>query len=175
MRNKISSSTQESLDFLQNICDEGIVSWPIDYETNNANDRELAQTFGFWFGGDKWSKHGDTFAQFGQDGTGSMFLLWFYPNLTGEPPVVFMGSEGETCIVASNINDFIKQLCSGKLFFDGGWLDPVEEDKDKIDWDNLRMIAEAKFGSLELSPDQLCGRAKNAHPSFVEWVESNVE
>jgi hypothetical protein len=175
MRNKISTSTQDSLNLLERLCEEENIVWPIDYEVNNSGDEDLSETLGHWFGSDKWSRHGDTFVQFGQDGTGSMFLLWFYSGLAGEPPVVFMGSEGGACLVASNIDDFIKQLLSGKVFYQDSWLDPDEEDEDEIDWDNLRKISETRYGPDSMTPDQLQDIARKKHPDFVGWVDSNID
>ena len=175
MRAKVKSATQESIDFLSSLCEKEIISWPIDYEVFTPSDDELEETFGHWFGGNKWAANGDTFVQFGQDGTGSMFLLWFYPNLKAEPPVVFMGSEGESCLVSSDIDDFIKKISSGKLFYDGSWLDPDEEEKEELDWDKLRKAIESRFGKVSQTPEQLSENAKGAHPDFKAWVESNIE
>ena len=117
MPNKLSTKTQEDMKFIDALCEKEIISWPIDYEPYHPTNEELSETLGHWFGSDKWSKSGDSFLQIGQDGAGSLFCLWFYPVLKEEPPVVFLGSEGESSLVASDTSDFIRQLSSGKLFF----------------------------------------------------------
>ena len=172
MRNKLNLEQQSSINFINELSLNGILNWPIDYESNFQTDEELAITFGYWFGNDHWSKDGDTFVQFGQDGTGSMFLLWFYPNLKIEPPVVFMGSEGESFIVSNRISDFAKQLASGKLFFDGCWLEPEADEEIQVDWAVLKSKIEIEFGKITERPEALTELAKSKHPSFSSWIES---
>ena len=112
MREKVSPAIQDAIEFMDRLCEQNIITYPIDYETCYPSDKELAETMRCWFGGTKWLENSDSFVQFGQNGTGSLFLLWFYPSLKQDPPVVFMGSEGESCLAAPSINDFIKPLFS---------------------------------------------------------------
>ena len=151
MREKISPKIQDLLDFIDELCKQEIVTYPIDYEIEHPSDRDLAATLRCWFGSDRWSKEGDSFVQFGQDGTGSLFLLWFYPSLKTEPPVVFLGSEGESYLVAADISDFIQQLASGKLFSRGSWLDPEPDEKQELDWQRLELAVENKLEKNERS------------------------
>ena len=175
MKSKLNPITRESIEFINSLCEEKIISWPIDYEVYEPSDCELNETFGDWFGSNKWALSNHTFVQFGQDGTGSMFLLWFYPELKSDPPVVFMGSEGETCLVSSDIKDFIKQLSSGKMFYDGSWLDPEPEEKEDLNWEILHSTVESKLGKSNETPEQLSEKAASIHPNFKAWVESNIE
>ena len=175
MREKVSPAIQDSINFIDRLCEQDIIAYPIDYEPNYPSNKELSETFENWFGGNKWLQKGDSFVQFGQDGTGSLFLLWYYPLLKIEPPVVFMGSEGESYLVAPKIDDFIRQLASGKLFYDSEWFDPELEEQLELDWHRLRSVVEAKLGRIELTPLQIQNRAIKLHPNFTAWVEANIE
>nr|WP_315467756.1 hypothetical protein [uncultured Undibacterium sp.] len=175
MRNKLTNEQHQVIDFINELSKLEIINWPIDYEYNFKTDDDLRNTFGHWFGGSRWKEDGDTFVQFGQDGTGSMYLLWFYPNSDIEPPVVFMGSEGETFVVASNIVDFAKQLASGKLFYNGEWLEPEEGEEIEVDWALLRSEVENKFGALDQEPQKLTELAVSQHPDFRGWVDSKCD
>lgn len=167
--------TLNARSFLKILCGSEQIRWPIDFAVFEPNDEELAETFGCWFGGQRWSTSGDTFAQFGKDATGSMFLLWYYPGLTTQPPVVFLGSEGESCLVSNSIEDFIHQLGSGKLFFNGDWYAPSPGENKDLDWQNLQRLIHEKLGRSDETPEQLSEKARQAHPDFTRWVESMVE
>lgn len=171
---KISEQNLDAIQFINQLYSDKIITWPIDYDPCTPSEQELTETLCLWFGGGSWSENGHSFFQFGQDGTGSMFLLWFYPALNTEPPVVFLGSEGERYLVASNITDFIKQLSSGHLFEDGHWFNPELDEQDELDWDKLQNRVETFFGSIDTSPKALRDKAISHHPDFSEWVRSKV-
>ena len=175
MREKITTKIQNLLNFIDELCEQEIITYPIDYEIEHPSDLDLAATLRCWFGGDRWSEEGDSFVQFGQDGTGSLFLLWFYPSLKIEPPVVFLGSEGESCLVAANIGDFIYQLASSKIFFDGEWIDPEPDEKQTLDWQQLKLTVENKLGKNDKLPTQIRDLAVKIHPNFASWVESKID
>lgn len=175
MRLKMDDETLSARSFLKTLCESEQIKWPIDFAVFEPSDEELAETFECWFGGQRWSTSGNTFAQFGQDATGSMFLLWYYPSLTTRPPVVFLGSEGESCLVSNSLEDFIRQLCSGKLFFNGGWYAPSPGEDEDLDWKSLQRLIDEKLGGINETPEQLSEKAHHAHPDFTRWVESMVE
>src|SRR5689334_7330176 len=58
---------------------------------------------------------GSRFRVFGQDGTGGMAAFWLVRD--GEPverqPVVFLGSEGETQVVAADLDSYLWLLADG--------------------------------------------------------------
>ncbi|MDT0379443.1 SMI1/KNR4 family protein [Streptomyces sp. DSM 42041] len=58
---------------------------------------------------------GDDFRVFGQDGTGGYAAFWLVrPHRSlGDQPVVFLGSEGETGVVARNLPDLLWLLADG--------------------------------------------------------------
>jgi hypothetical protein len=59
--------------------------------------------------------NGDAFRVFGQDGTGGYAAFWLIrpDRALAEQPVVFLGSEGETGVVARNLGTFLWLLADG--------------------------------------------------------------
>ncbi|MFD5483482.1 SMI1/KNR4 family protein [Streptomyces hawaiiensis] len=66
-----------------------------------------------WTGNGKLN--GDAFRVFGQDGTGGSAAFWLIRpgRALAEQPVVFLGSEGETGVVARNLGSFLWLLADG--------------------------------------------------------------
>lgn len=96
---------------------------PIDYADGEGIDFEPYETFCSTGETTDWLRQwtgnpeldGDAFRVFGQDGTGGLAALWrIRPGrpLT-EQPVVFLGSEGETGVVAGSLPDFLWVLAEG--------------------------------------------------------------
>ncbi len=170
-RKKLSSYSRDGISFIEFLFNNGYISYPIDYEVYKPTEKELKETLGYWFGHTKWQEKGDKFIQFGMDGTGSMFCFWLYPTLESEPPIVLFGSEGERSLVATNINDFIKQLNSGKLFYDGNWLEPEEDEESELDWEALKHQAVKYLGPWDENSEELSTKASMEHPDFNAWVE----
>lgn len=175
MEIKLSRKTSEDIEFLDALSTQEIISWPIDFESNSQSPNDTSDILDLWIGGNKWRNTGHQFVQFGQDGCGSLFCLWFYPELLNEPPVVFLGSEGERAVVSNNLNDFILQIASGKLFYDGGWLETNKEEKEELDWTLLSNKVKAHTGSTCDNPKELSELAIQKHPNLSNWVESNIE
>jgi len=177
MHSKLSEHDRQVIDFLDELCEEEIITYPIEFESGLASDDEWSETAGHWFGSGRWAEGGDSFVHFGSDGTGGCFLLWYYPDLDGDPPVVFLGSEGESCMASPTVTDFLKQLASGKVFFEGSWLDPDDEEEEDddfpvLDWVELKASVEARFGEADMDPEDVTARAVAEHPDFPAWVES---
>ncbi len=96
---------------------------PIDYADGEGIDFEPYDAFDSAEATTEWLRQwtgnpeldGDAFRVFGQDGTGGLAALWRVR--TGRPlteqPVVFLGSEGETGVVAGNLSDFLWVLAEG--------------------------------------------------------------
>lgn len=175
MEFELSIRTQQDLEFLDRMSYENVIGWPIDYEPNRQTSSATSDVLDSWLGGKKWREKEHRFIQFGQDGCGSLFCLWLYPELDTEPPVVFLGSEGETVLVSNTAHDFVRQITSGKLFFNGSWHEPDEEDENELDWSLLFERATSYLGSLCMSPSELTRLANANHPDFSLWIESNVE
>ncbi|MBT3159715.1 SMI1/KNR4 family protein [Streptomyces sp. CHA1] len=94
-----------------------------DYDDGNGVDfepfpeflsaRETAEWFRSWTGNQEVD--GASFRVFGQDGTGGYAAFWLVREGRGlvEQPVVFMGSEGETGVIARDLADFLWLLAGG--------------------------------------------------------------
>ncbi|MEV7929209.1 SMI1/KNR4 family protein [Kitasatospora sp. NPDC088779] len=99
------------------------LSVPFDYDDGKAIDFEPFPTFlsaedttdwlRAWTGNTELS--GDDFRVFGQDGTGGYATFWLIR--PGRPlidqPIVFLGSEGETAVLARDLGDFLWLLAGG--------------------------------------------------------------
>ena len=86
--------------------------------------------------------------------------------------MVFWGSEGEFYSVAGSVQDFIRQLGSGKAFRSGFW---DEDRKGNVDGTTLRKRCEDYLGPWRAEPDEICARGRSAHPPFEEWVSQYWE
>lgn len=167
----IDRDSKEAIEFINSLEAAGFLGWPIDFEPTELNRFDASS----WFENsiEEYEKH--RFLEFGKDGTGSGFCLWFYPGLERKPPVVFWSSEGEFCFVSDTLRDFVRQLCSGKLFYDGSWLDPDDEDRKEIDWEDLKQRAINYFGAWLKSPKELEEEGRKNHPDFEKWVNEHWE
>ncbi|WNZ14221.1 SMI1/KNR4 family protein [Streptomyces sp. 11x1] len=87
----------------------------VDFEPFEAflSAEETADWLRAWTGNDQLD--GDAFRVFGQDGSGGYAAFWLIR--PGRPladqPVVFLGSEGETGVVARDLGDFLWLLADG--------------------------------------------------------------
>jgi len=52
----------------------------------------------------------DQFIDFGSETNGSLYCLWYYPGLAGEPPVVYIGGDGNNFTIAPSIEDLISLM-----------------------------------------------------------------
>lgn len=163
--------TETALSVLEQLQDSGLLEWPIDVEVVPPDSEETSEALDSWFDNANWRGDGDRFLQIACDGSGSIYALWFYPDLEGDdlfPPVVFLGSEGEAFLVASSAEDFARQLASGETFHDGSWLKP--EDDEDVDWTSIRELVEETLGDWEESAGELASRAADEHPDFSKWA-----
>lgn len=163
-----------ALQFLNKLCKDEILAWPIEFEFDNPSIESLEHTLDCWFGDRRWSSSGDMFILFGKDGTGSLFLLWQYPGLNNRPPVVFLGSEGDSYLIASDTTEFVKQLGSGLLFFEGSWLEPDPDECIELDWKRLNNEIQKKYGSFEITANETTKCARSRQPDFTKWVKGKI-
>lgn len=116
---------------------------------------------------------------FAQDGTGSLFGVWLraqHPD-PETAPIVFLGSEGETAVLAKDARAFIEQLGAGKVFdgHRGTFFADEDEDEDTL----ARRERAASFAkqTLELDalrePEAIKAEAEAAWPDFQAWVDAN--
>ncbi|MFF4697983.1 SMI1/KNR4 family protein [Streptomyces chattanoogensis] len=87
----------------------------VDFEPFAAflSAEETTRWFRAWTGNAE--VNGDGFRVFGQDGTGGYAAFWLIRpgRALVEQPVVFLGSEGETGVVAGNLGAFLWLLAAG--------------------------------------------------------------
>lgn len=95
---------------LECIGEDGVDFEP--YESFLTAD-ETTEWFRAWTGNSELS--GDDFRVFGQDGTGGIAAFWLVRpgRELVEQPVVFLGSEGETGVVARDLGAFLWLLADG--------------------------------------------------------------
>jgi len=152
-----------------------------------------------WFGFDYKSQYEDRFLAFANDGTGGELALWFYPDLTGEPPVIFTGSEGETNLIAGSLEDFVCLLTRGKLLNAGDteedrtpeslWYNIYKLQLEELAEDNEVTTEEAKtllhksaetfkqfiHNAVNCRDEIAIFKDNSKHPDFIKWVDSVVD
>jgi hypothetical protein len=99
------------------------LSVELDWDDGNGIDFEgfsdflSAEDTTDWF--QAWTGNaevtGDQFRVFGKDGTGGYAAFWLIRpgSALADQPVVFLGSEGETGVVAQDLSDFLWLLAGG--------------------------------------------------------------
>ncbi|MET7526225.1 SMI1/KNR4 family protein [Streptomyces sp900116325] len=101
---------------------------------------ETTDWFRAWTGNGELN--GDDFRVFGRDGSGGFAAFWLVrPNrVLFDQPIVFLGSEGETGVVARDLGDFLWLLADGL----GPWeaATPYERDRVPRPSQELAAIAE---------------------------------
>ncbi|MFJ1756416.1 SMI1/KNR4 family protein [Kitasatospora sp. NPDC088134] len=122
-----------------------------------------------WTGNEELT--GDVFRVFAQDGTGGYAALWLVREgrEVAEQPVVFLGSEGETAVVARDLPDFLWLLAAG--------LGPAEltlglRDPEDVRPDALRTaVAERHAPDRRRPAAELVADAAREFPGFAGTVE----
>ncbi|MFJ8473635.1 SMI1/KNR4 family protein [Kitasatospora sp. NPDC094011] len=114
--------------------------------------------------------NGDGFRVFGQDGTGGYAAFWLIR--PGKPltdqPVVFLGSEGETGVLARDLGDFLWLLADGF----GPWEAATTYEPDWAPRPNPQMEAVAqRFAPGRQQPaTAVIDRATREFPDFDDTV-----
>ncbi|MFF6789069.1 SMI1/KNR4 family protein [Streptomyces filamentosus] len=120
----------------------------VDFEPFTAflSAEETTDWFRSWTGNGEL--RGDDFRVFGQDGSGGYAAFWLVR--TGLPladqPVVFLGSEGETGVVARDLAAFLWLLADGF----GPWEAATSYEPDRAPRPNDELVALAE----RFAPDQ---------------------
>ena len=168
---QIDDESKKDIEFIKFLDAAGFFGWPIDFEPSDLNRFDASS----WFENaiEEYEQH--QFLELGRDGTGSGFCFWIYPDLKIKPPVVFWSSEGEFHFVAGSLSDYIRQLCSGKMFYDGSWLEPDAEELKEIEWSDLKQRAINHLGAWAESPEELEQKGRKNHPDFESWVNEHWE
>lgn len=107
---------------------------------------------------------------FGQDGTGGLAAIWQVNASAAllDQPVVFMGSEGETGVVARTFDDYLWLLASGH----GPYEAVAHPDDAKASSQIFTEFARTHSTSGARAPSVLLREADAAYPEFKRWVES---
>ena len=151
---------------------------PFDYNDGEGVDFEpfpafltaedTTDWFRAWTGNQELT--GDAFRVFGQDGTGGYTAFWLIrPDrpLTDQP-VVFLGSEGETGVVARSLGDFLWLLAGGF----GPWEASADHEPDWAPQPNSAFAAIARrfAPDREQSAAAVIEQAAREFPDFDETI-----
>lgn len=113
---------------------------------------------------------GDDFRVFGQDGTGGYAAFWLVRpgRPVTEQPVVFLGSEGETGVVARDLGDFLWLLADGF----GPWeaATSYEPDREARSHPELAAIAEGFAPHARRSAAAVIELAAQEFPDFDDTI-----
>ncbi|MFI7364907.1 SMI1/KNR4 family protein [Streptomyces sp. NPDC050149] len=139
------------------------------YESFLSAD-ETTEWFRAWTGNRELN--GDDFRVFGQDGTGGYAAFWLVRpgRELAEQPVVFLGSEGETGVVAREMGAFLWLLADGF----GPW-EAVASYEPESDWAphanrDLAALAEQFNPGGRASAVVIIARAAQEFPDFDDTI-----
>ncbi|MEU4652430.1 SMI1/KNR4 family protein [Streptomyces sp. NPDC023723] len=113
---------------------------------------------------------GDAFRVFGRDGTGGYAAFWMlqeHQPLTGQP-VVFLGSEGETGVVARDLGAFLWLLAGGygpweaATSYEPGWTARSNHE--------LTVVAEQFAADCRLPAPDVLAQAAREFPHFDDFA-----
>jgi hypothetical protein len=141
----------------------------IDYEPYEdfLSEAETTDWLRAWTGNKELD--GDPFRVFGQDGTGGYAAFWLTraDQPLPEQPVVFLGSEGETGVVAKNLAAYLWLLADGS-----GPLEAVEyPGHHGRPNPELRAIAEQHAPGEPRSAADVIAAATAEFPDFTRMIE----
>lgn len=152
---------------LECIGEDGVDFEP--YESFLSAD-ETTEWFRAWTGNSELN--GDDFRVFGQDGTGGNAAFWVIRQGQGlaEQPVVFLGSEGETGVVARDLGAFLWLLADGF----GPW-EAATSYEPEPDWApqvnrDLAAIAEQFAPDRRASAAAIIAQATQEFPDFDDTI-----
>lgn len=135
-------------------------------------------TLDYWFGSDRWRQSDHLFDLIGVDRSGGMYCQWIYPELrVPEPPIVFLGSEGEGVgVVASCIADLVEILAQGYAW-DAFECKYVRNDHnlDPVPFAQFSSRVKSELGRELLDPEELIASARLQHPDFEAWVAARTQ
>lgn len=155
---------------------EELGNFHLEFRLRSESDWPV--TLDYWFGSPRWRESGHRFELIGVDGTGGMYCLWTYPELTApDAPVVFLGSEGEgVSVIATSVTDLVEVLAQG-FVWDGHSMSFVmnEDDLDPGTFPKFSAHARERFARDLRRPDGLLSRVRQQHPDFKAWVDCQTE
>ena len=140
----------------------------IDFEPYPAflTKEETQYWLSAWTGNE--NADGTQFRVFDQDGSGGMAALWLRradaKGLLAQP-IVFMGSEGETSVIAANFSKYLWVLASGN----GPWETTCDELEEKP-CRGLLEFAKAHAPGAEASGNEVLRDARVEFPDFSAHI-----
>ncbi|MGR6971384.1 SMI1/KNR4 family protein [Streptomyces cynarae] len=151
---------------------------PFDYDDGKGVDfepfpvflsaEETTDWFRAWTGNAELS--GDDFRVFGQDGSGGYAAFWLVRRNCPlvEQPVVFLGSEGETGVIARNLSAFLWLLAGGF----GPWEAATSYEPDWAPRPNreLMTVAERFAADRQQSAVDVMEQAAQEFPDFDDTI-----
>ncbi|MBL7495834.1 SMI1/KNR4 family protein [Frankia sp. CNm7] len=130
--------------------------------------QETTDWFRAWTGNHEVS--GERFRPFGQDGTGGLAAFWQARPVTTlvDQPIVFLGSEGETGVVARDLAGFLWLLADGL----GPWeaIDPFRRDRPSRPNAELIEIAERFAAGARQTAAAVIEQASREFPDFERTI-----
>jgi hypothetical protein len=142
----------------------------IDFEPYSAflSADETSYWFRAWTGNKEVD--GAEFRVFGQDGTGGYAAFWLIePDRSIlEQPIVFLGSEGETGVVAANFGEYLWLLAAGIGPYEAVAYPGLEREPNG----SFVRFAQKHSATGPLQPEQVLASASSRHPGFTERVQS---
>jgi hypothetical protein len=141
----------------------------IDFEPYPAflPANEVQDWFKAWTGNTE--ADGGKFLVFGQDGTGGFAAIWLAHNDGSilDQPIVFLGSEGETGVIAKDFDDYLWLLASGH-----GPYEALEyPDDEKPANSGFTAFAKEHSKSTQRPPSVILVEAASVYPGFASWIE----
>lgn len=150
----------------------------LDYADGNGIDfepypeflsaEETTSWFRAWTG--NGAADGSSFRVFGQDGTGGYAAFWITQpdkNLLGQP-IVFLGSEGETGVVASDFDAYLWLLASGI----GPYEAVAYPDSDGTPNEQFLAFARENSSLEPIEAKTVLEQARGKYPDFADQIDS---
>ncbi|RYD82202.1 MAG: SMI1/KNR4 family protein [Verrucomicrobiaceae bacterium] len=129
---------------------------------------ETTDWFRAWTGNDE--ADASAFRVFGQDGTGGYAAFWITQPKKDllEQPVVFLGSEGEKGVVASDFDDYLWLLAAGF----GPWEAIVDPDSDRAPNEQFLAFARENSSSKQEKAKAILKQARTKYPDFADQIQA---
>lgn len=124
--------------------------------------------FRAWTGNE--NADGSCFRVFGQDGTGGYAAFWITDpdRHILEQPIVFLGSEGENGVVASNFDSYLWLLASGI----GPYEAVTYPIADGAENEQFQAFARENSSLEQMGARTVLEQARSKHPDFPDLIDS---
>lgn len=144
----------------------------VDFEPYESflTAEETTEWFRAWTGNGEVT--GDDFRVFGQDGTGGYAAFWLVRpgRELAEQPVVFLGSEGETGVVARDLGAFLWLLADGSGPWEAATAYAPEPGPAARGNRDLAALAERLAPDLRASATAITAQAARDFPDFDDTI-----